>query len=171
MNKPERIRKHLTSQLRTRIHVLTCLIAFLFVLVSSPAMALSKGQPVVVKSSNSFEVTVKKLKDAIKGKGLNIVFEANHQNMMKIVGIESRKSITIGFAKPQVAAKFLTVEPLAALEMPMRITVRELNDGGIVVIYYRPSYLFAHYGNEKLTKMARKRMDPMVEAFVRAATE
>ncbi len=161
---------------RTKNEVQSCLyglfgvMTLLLMLFASPVMAQSKGEPVVVKSVNSFEVTLKKLKDAIKGKGMNIVFEANQQNMMKMVGIQGKKSVTLGFANPQTAAKLLSIEPLAAIEMPMRIAVRELNDGSIVVIYYRPSYLFAHYGKGKLTMMVKKKMDPMVEMFVTAAT-
>lgn len=160
-----------TNELGKCVYGLLAALAVLLVLFTAPVMAQSKGEPAIVKSSSSFEVTKKRLKDAIKGKGLSIVFEANHQNMMKMVGIESKKSVTIGFAKPQMAAKFLSVEPRAALEMPMRITVREMDDDSIVVIYYHPSYLFAHYGKKKLTMMAKKRMDPMVEMFVKAATK
>ena len=159
-----------TQKIQKGLYSLLVAVAMLLVLLTAPVMAQSKGEPVIVISSNSFEVTLKKLKDAIKSKGMNIVFEANHQNMMKMVGIQSKRSVTLGFAKPQTAAKLLSIEPRAALEMPMRITVRELEDGTIVVIYYRPSYLFAHYGKEKLTMMAKKKMDPMVEMFAKAAT-
>ena len=160
-----------TRKMEKGLYSFLVAVAMLLILSTAPVMAQSKGEPVIVKSSNSFEVTLKKLKDAIKSKGMNIVFEANHQNMMKMVGIESKRSVTLGFAKPQTAAKLLSIEPRAALEMPMRITVRELDDGSVVVIYYRPSYLFGHYGKEKLTMMAQKKMDPMVEMFAKAATK
>jgi uncharacterized protein (DUF302 family) len=170
MNQARKLRKGSIKEMQKHIYSLLLVIALLLVPLAGPVMAQSNGQPIVVKSSNSFDITVKKLKDAIKGKGLSIVFEANHQNMMKMIGIESKKSIALGFAKPQMASKFLSIEPRAALEMPMRIAIRELNDGSVVVIYYRPSYLFSHYENNKLTMMAKKKVDPMVEAFVRAAT-
>jgi len=160
-----------SNKMQKGIYSLLIVVAVLFVLPTALVMAQSKGEPVIVKSSNSFEVTLKKLKDAIKSKGMNIVFEANHQNMMKMVGIESKNSIALGFAKPQTAAKLLSIEPRAALEMPMRIAVRELDDGSIVVIYYRPSYLLGHYGKKKLTMIAKKKMDPLVEMFVKTATK
>ena len=75
-----------------------------------------------------------------------------------MVGIEGPPSITIGFAKPQMASQLLAIEPLAALEMPMRIAVRDVGGGNIKVIYYKPSYLFSHYGNDKLTGMAKKKI-------------
>jgi len=128
------------------------------------------GEPVIVKSKNSFEKTVAGIKKAIRAKGLSIVFEANHKNMMAMVGIESKKSLAIGFAKPQMGARVMGIEPRAAIEMPMRLAVRELNDGSIVVIYYKPSYLFSHYHNPRLEKLGKK-MDRMIESIVRAGVE
>lgn len=147
--------------------------ALLGALVVGPltAGAEDADQPVVVTSNHSFDDTVQRLKGAIADKGLAIVFEANHQNMMKMVGIDSPQSITIGFAKPQMAAQILKMEPLAALEMPMRAAVRDLGGGKIAVIYYLPSYLFGHYGNDMVTTMAEEKLDKMVGMFVKAATE
>ncbi len=126
---------------------------------------------VSVVSKNDFDKTVAKLKAAIKMHGLATVFEANHQNMMKMVGIESKKSVLIGFAKPQVAAKLLKLEPRAALEMPMQVAVRELDDGSIVALYFAPSFLMSHYGKPKLRMMAEKKLDKMVAMLVAMATK
>lgn len=126
------------------------------------------NEPVMVKSKNSFEDTVSKLKAAIKNKGVAIVFEANHKNMLAMVGIESKKSLAIGFAKPEMGNKVLSVEPKAAIEMPIKIAVRELDNRDILVIYYTPSYLFSHYKNKKLDMIA-KGADKMIKSFVQAA--
>lgn len=134
----------------------------------SMGLAQNESQPVMVKSKNTFEQTVAKLKSAIKEKGLAIIFEANHKNMMAMVGIESKKSLTIGFAKPQMGNMVLSAEPRAAIEMPLRIAVRELDNGDILVIYYTPSYLFSHYKNKKLNMIAKK-ADKMVKSIVQAA--
>ena len=134
------------------------------------APALAADQPRVVKSKHSFTQTVSRFKNAVKKAGLAIVFEANHKNMMAMVGIQSPDSITLGFAKPQMGAKLLGAEPRAAVEMPLRVAVRVLKDGSVAVIYYQPSYLLSHYKNPKLAPLARK-MDKMVDKFVKAATE
>ena len=150
-------------------------LALLGFLVGGSAMVLlapqAKDEPVIVKSKNDFATTVEKLKKAITSRGLAIVFEANHRNMMMMVGIESPNSVTIGFARPQMGAQVLSVEPRAAIEMPLRVAVRELGPNNVVVIYYKPSYLFGHYGNAKLLQMAKQKMDPMVAAIVKAATQ
>lgn len=144
------------------------LLLFLPVLVVVSAGLGQESQPVMVKSKNSFEDTVSKLKTAIKNKGVAIVFEANHKNMLAMVGIESKKSLAIGFAKPEMGNKVLSVEPKAAIEMPIKMAVRELDNGDILVIYYTPSYLFSHYKNKKLDMIA-KQADKMIKSFVQAA--
>lgn len=134
------------------------------------AIAQKAGEPVVVQSKNNFTDTVSKLKDAIQQNKLMVLFEANHKNMIAMVGEESKNSITVLFARPQMGAMLLGAEPKAALEMPMRIAVRELDNGEIIVIYYRPSYLFSHYNNPKLN-MIGKQMDGMTQKLVTAATQ
>lgn len=150
--------------------ILILMLVFVFHGYGAVHGEVKSGEPVVVQSKNSFEKTVAGIKKAIRKRGLSIVFEANHKNMMAMVGIESRKSLTIGFAKPQMGAKVMGIEPKAAIEMPMRLAVRELNDGSIVVIYYKPSYLFSHYHNPRLTRLGKK-MDRMIEGIVRAGIQ
>ena len=135
-----------------------------------PVQAAENKQPVMIQSARSFADTVAGIKGAIKKKGLAIIFEANHQNMIAMVGGSTTPSIAIGFAKPQMGQKLLSLEPLAGIEMPMRIAVRELPDGKVYVIYYQPSYLFSHYGNPKLEKLGQK-MDKMVAMIARAGAQ
>jgi uncharacterized protein (DUF302 family) len=133
------------------------------------AHAAESKQPVMLESSKSFKDTVAGIKGAIKKKGLAIIFEANHQNMIAMVGGSTTPGVGIGFAKPQTGQKLLSKEPLANIEMPIRIAVRELANGKVYVIYYQPSYLFAHYNNPKLKKLGEK-MDKMLGMIAKAGT-
>lgn len=139
-------------------------------MLSDPIQAAENKQPVMIQSAKSFADTVAGIKGAIKEKGLAIIFEANHQNMIAMVGGSTTPSVAIGFAKPQMGQQLLSIEPLAGIEMPMRIAVRELPDGKVYVIYYQPSYLFAHYGNPKLEKLGEK-MDAMVAMIAKAGAQ
>jgi uncharacterized protein (DUF302 family) len=146
-----------------------CFFAVALLVLVSMANA-QESQPVMVKSKNSFEETVSKLKTSIKEKRLAIIFEANHKNMLAMIGAESKKSLVIGFAKPEMGKMVLSVEPRAAIEMPLRMAVRELDNGDILVIYYTPSYLFSHYKNEKLIMFAKKQADKIIASIAKAAT-
>jgi len=137
--------------------------------LTAQAHATDTQQPLILESSKSFSDTVAGIKAVIKKKGLAIIFEANHQNMIAMVGGSTTPSITIGFAKPQMGQKLLSAEPLAGIEMPTRIAIRELENGKVNVIYYQPSYLFSHYNNPKLKKLGEK-MDKMVGMIAKAGT-
>jgi uncharacterized protein (DUF302 family) len=126
------------------------------------------GPPVVVNSHNSFSETKSKLRGAIKGKDLVVIFDVNHREIMARVGVAGRSSATIGFTGPMMEHKILTAEPRAALEMPLKIVVRELDNGEVEVIYYQPSYLFSHYENRDLDKLSRE-MDTLVGSIIQEA--
>lgn len=134
------------------------------------ANAASDKQPLMLESTKSFKDTVTGIKGAIKKKGLAIIFEANHQNMIAMVGGTTTPGVGIGFARPQAGQQLLSREPLANIEMPLRIAVRELANGKVYVIYYQPSYLFAHYNNPKLKKLGEK-MDKMLGMIAKAGTQ
>jgi len=134
------------------------------------ANAASDKQPVIVQSSKSFTDTVASIKAVMKKKGVAIIYEANHQNMIAMVGGSTTPSVAIGFAKPQMGQKLLAAESLAGIEMPMKIAVREKADGKVFVVYYKPSYLFSHYNNPKLKKLGNK-MDKMIGMFAKAGTK
>ncbi len=159
---------------RTRyIQKLSSVLIWSIVLTAGLALtahAAGGKQPVMLESSKSFTATVAGIKGAIKKKGLAIIFEANHQNMIAMVGGSTTPGVAIGFAKPQTGQQLLSREPLANIEMPIRIAVRELANGKVYVIYYQPSYLFAHYNNPKLKKLGEK-MDKMVGMIAKAGTQ
>ena len=129
----------------------------------------SHGQPVVVNSHYSFSQTIRKLNRAIETRNLATIFEINHSEMMATGGIEGEKGVTIGFFDSKMGYEILQAEPKAGLEMPLRIAIRELEDGRVDVIYYQPSYLFAHYQNKQLSKLSRE-FDILVGSIIIEAT-
>lgn len=138
-------------------------------LLAGVGLGQKRGQPEVVESNYSYQETVQKLKDAIVGNQMMLLLEADHKMMLSMIKAESPPSITILFARPQMGEMLAKAEPKAALEMPMRVLVREFDDGKVRVVYYKPSYLFSHYQNKNLD-MVGKNMDMMVEKLVTAAT-
>jgi len=128
------------------------------------------SQPGVVNSHNSFSETVKKLKGAIRARNLTVIFELNYEEIMGAAGIEGKNLVTIGFVCPEMKHDILRAEPKAALEIPLRIAVRELDDGAVDVIYYQPSYLISHYQNKNLDKLSRE-MDILVGSIIKEAAQ
>lgn len=112
-------------------------------------------------SAGNFQTTVKQLETALQSRGFMIVARADHQNMLRMVGANTKGALTIEFGKPDMMKMQLPAHPEIGLEMPMRIYVWERGDGKTVVSYHRPSALFAAYGPD--LKMMGDMMDGMFD--------
>lgn len=124
--------------------------------------------PVVVNSHHSFPETIDKLKAAIEKKNLMIIFELNHKEVMAMPGFERKDAFTIGFVGREMKYDILKAEPKAALEIPLKIAVVELDNGTVYVIYYQAAYLFKHYQNRDLDKLHRG-IDVLVGSIIKEA--
>jgi uncharacterized protein (DUF302 family) len=120
-------------------------------------------------SAQNFQTTVKQLETALQSRGFMIVARADHQNMLRMVGANTKGALTIEFGKPDMMKMHLPAHPEIGLEMPMRIYVWERADGKTVVSYRRPSAVFAAYGPD--LKMMGDMMDPMFGEIAADATK
>ncbi|MDP3766501.1 MAG: DUF302 domain-containing protein [Dehalococcoidia bacterium] len=146
----------------------TVLTAALLLATAAPAFAQATDRTDRVSARN-FETTVRQLETALQGRSFMIVARVDHQNMLRMVGAQTRGALTLEFGKPDMMRSSLPAHPEIGLEMPMRIYVWERADGRTVVSYHRPSAVFAAYGNPELTAMGNM-MDGMFEQIVADAT-
>ncbi len=120
-------------------------------------------------SAQNFQTTVKQLETALQSRGFMIVARADHQNMLRMVGANTKGALTIEFGKPDMMKMHLPAHPEIGLEMPMRIYVWERADGKTVVSYRRPSAVFAAYGPD--LKMMGDMMEGMFDQVAADATK
>ncbi len=120
-------------------------------------------------SAQNFQTTVKQLETALQARAFMIVARADHQNMLRMVGANTKGALTIEFGKPDMMKMHLPAHPEIGLEMPMRIYVWERADGKTVVSYHRPSAVFAAYGPD--LKMMGDMMNGMFDQIVADATK
>lgn len=121
-------------------------------------------------SNKDFAATAKAVETILKRHGFMVVATIDHQNMLRMVGVNLKGAKTIEFGKPDMGKMLLPMAPEAGLEMPGRIYVWERGDGKTVVSYRKPSSDFGKYGNEMLTKMG-KEMDGMWQMIVEEAAK
>ncbi len=132
-------------------------------------VAAQSQQRVDRVSAQNFQTTVKQLETALQSRGFMIVARADHQNMLRMVGANTKGALTIEFGKPDMMKMHLPAHPEIGLEMPMRIYVWERGDGKTVVSYHRPSAVFAAYGPD--LKMMGDMMDGMFDQIAADATK
>ncbi|MBI4545626.1 MAG: DUF302 domain-containing protein [Gemmatimonadetes bacterium] len=95
-------------------------------------------------SKYGFSETVSRVKQAITDQDLMVVFTADHQAMLSMVGKQSKGMLAIEFFHPRYGKTIFETNHAAGLEIPLRLVVME-GDMGTMLSYEKPSYTFARY--------------------------
>jgi len=100
------------------------------------AAAQPSAQGVIrVKSAYAFDDTVARIKADIAGKGIQVFTEIDQAQLAKGAKIDLRPSKLLLFGNPPLGAQFLTSNPYAGLDWPVRILVTQDAAGAVWVAY------------------------------------
>ncbi len=135
----------------------------------APAVNAQNSNRVDQVSASDFEKTVQQIKTAITSKGQMIVATIDHQNMLRMLGVNAKGAISIEFGKPDMLKTVLVPNPEIGLDIPSRVYIWQRHDGKTIVSYYKVAPVFAGYGKENL-KMAGEMMDKMLAEIVAEGT-
>jgi len=104
--------------------------------MAAPAPAPAADSGVIrLKSANSVDETLTRLKADIAAKGIKFFSETDQSELAKGAGITLRRSVLIQFGNPPLGIQFLTASPYAGLDWPVRMVVFEDADGGVWIAY------------------------------------
>lgn len=110
-------------------------LAFVSTLMVVAASADGGNGVVKVKSAYSIEETVARVKQDVAAKGIAFFAEIDQSGLANAAGIEVRPSRLLIFGNPPLGAQFLTSNPDAGLDWPVRLLVRQDEDGSVWVAY------------------------------------
>ena len=116
--------------------------------VADPAMAHAQptAQGVIrLQSAYGFDETVSRIKADIATKGIQFFTEIDQSKLGDGAKIALRPSKLLLFGNPPLGVQFLTSNPYAGLDWPVRILVHEDADGVIWVAYTDFNYMAARY--------------------------
>lgn len=152
------------------------LFAGLLFLTIGCAMAQAGGQKaqgmpamegrVMAMSKYGFDETISKLKQAIEGQQMMVVFTTDHQAMLRMVGLETKGMVGIEFFHPRYGRVIVENDHRAGIEIPLRLVVME-GEKGTMISYYKPSYTFGRY--PKLKRLGEE-LDRVLESIQAAIT-
>lgn len=131
-----------------------------------PTMPAMEGR-VIAMSKYPFDETVSRLKQAIEAQNMVVVFSADHQAMLEMVGLKTKGMVGIEFFHPRYGKVIVQNDHMAGIEIPFRIVVME-GDMGTMISYYRPSYTFRNY--PKLAELG-KELDGVLAKIEQAVTK
>jgi uncharacterized protein (DUF302 family) len=98
-----------------------------------------------VPSVHPFDETVARLKTEIAAKGIRFFAEIDQAKLAAEAGIRLRPSTLLLFGNPPLGVQFLTANPYAGLDWPVRMLVVEDQDGSVWVAYSDFAYIADRY--------------------------
>jgi uncharacterized protein (DUF302 family) len=129
---------------------------------SSMQMPMIKGR-VMGMSKYNFDDTVGKVKDAISAHNMMVLFTADHQQMLSMVGVTTPPMETLEFFSPQYGKAIYEGDMAGALAIPLRIVIMQNDQGKVMYSYDKPSYLFARFS--KLAGLGQQ-LDQVMDEIV-----
>jgi len=105
--------------------------------LSAPAATRAADEDgiVRVKSAYSMAETIARLKKDIAEKGIRFFDEVDQSKLAANAGIELRPSTLLVFGNPPLGTLFLTSNPAAGLDWPVRLLVIEDEHGQVWTLY------------------------------------
>ncbi|WP_225161283.1 DUF302 domain-containing protein [Bradyrhizobium sp. BRP56] len=98
---------------------------------------------------------------------LTIFGQGDHGALLAVAQL-TRRSIQFDIGNPLTASKMTRHRLSAGLYAPIRVLLREDEDGGVACGYDRPASLFSQFGSEHVNAVAQQR-DRDLQALLEAA--
>jgi uncharacterized protein (DUF302 family) len=99
-----------------------------------------------VKSAYGFAETIERLKQDVAAKGITFFFAVEQSRLAAEAGIKLRASTLLVFGNPALGPHFITSNPNAGIEWPVRLLVSEDDNGDVWAIYNDFHYLARRHG-------------------------
>ena len=126
---------------------------------------MSTSGIIEVAGHDSVDNTVEKLKSILEAKDVKLFVLVDHSGEAAKAGFRMPPTKLLIFGSPKSGTPLMLAAPSTALDLPLKILVREDENGGTRISYNAPDYLLARHGfpRELLGSIS------VVEALVEAA--
>jgi uncharacterized protein (DUF302 family) len=118
----------------------------LFILISLvvlvPIMSVAGDNGMISKKSNfSVKVTLDRLENVLRKKGITIVTRWSHDAGAKKAGIDLRPTELLIFGNPKMGSHFFTSNQTAGIDLPMKALAWKDEKGQVWLTYNDPVYI------------------------------
>ena len=90
--------------------------------------------------------TIARIKEDVEAKGIKFFAEIDQAKLAHDAGIELRPSTLLIFGNPPLGAQFLTSNPDAGLDWPVRLLVRQDESGTVWAVYTDFAWIAHRFG-------------------------
>jgi len=110
-------------------------------------MAPATNQGIIDKPSNhSVDQTVDRLKSILQSQGITLFGLVDHSGEAEKVGMSMPPTKLLIFGNPKAGTPVMLAAPSVALDLPLKILIREDGQGRVWVSYNSPAYLQERHG-------------------------
>jgi uncharacterized protein (DUF302 family) len=122
-------------------------IAVAFV-VSSTVMAHASEKDGIVRIKSAYPMndTITRLKQDITDKGIRFFSEIDQSQLAADAGIKLQPSTLLVFGNPPLGTQFITSNPNAGLDWPVRLLVTQEDDGSVWTVYTDFGWIAKRHG-------------------------
>lgn len=113
---------------------------------NSATRQLSGDGVAAVKSAYGMEETIARLKKDIEAKGIKFFLAIDQSGLGAEAGVQLRPSTLLVFGNPPLGIQFLTSNPNAGLDWPVRLLVREDEKGAVWAVYTDFGWIARRHG-------------------------
>jgi uncharacterized protein (DUF302 family) len=92
-------------------------------------------------SGHSVDSTVEKLKALLQAKGITLFALIDHSGEAEKVGMKMPATKLLIFGNPKAGTPLMLASPTTAIDLPLKILVREGAGGKVLIDYNSPTYL------------------------------
>lgn len=103
-------------------------------------------KPIEHRTTHTFDESLKAVRAAIGKAGMTLFAEIDHANAAREHGLAMPETRVLIYGNPIVGTPVMHDTPLSALDLPMRILVRELPGDRAAVAYHLISEMFEALG-------------------------
>jgi uncharacterized protein (DUF302 family) len=131
----------------TRLLCSAALVAFAL-MVSSFGMARAAEDDGIVKFKSAYDMpeTIKRLKKDVADKGIMFFDEIDQAKLAADAGVQLLPSTLLVFGNPPLGTLFLTSDPDAGLDWPVRLLVYQDAQGNVWVAYTDFAWISRRHG-------------------------
>ena len=109
-------------------------------------MTLSSGNGIIDLSSNhSVDQTVERLKGILEAKQVKLFALVDHSGEAEKIGMKMPPTKLLIFGSPKMGTPVMLAAPSVAIDLPLKILVREDSQGKVWNSYNSPAYLMERH--------------------------
>lgn len=135
---------------------------------SGGAYAESRDGIVRVKSQVSVAESVERIKQDVARKGIKFFIEIDQAKLAADAGIKLNPSTLLVFGNPPLGTQFITANPNAGLDWPVRLLVTQDENGDVWAVYTDFQWIADRHGiksREAQFKMATSVVDSITSTL------